>query len=83
MQKKKILKNTYLSDLKEGQKCKVLFLSDNLLVKHHFLEMGIVKNTIIEVKKIAPFGSPFIIHLRNYNLCIRKNDIKNIYVEIL
>lgn len=79
----KFQKKIFLSDLKEGQKCKVLGFNDDVFVKHHFLEMGIVKDAIIEIKKIAPFGSPFIIHLRNYNLCIRKNDIKKICVEIL
>ena len=73
-----------LSDLKVGQKAKVLKLNgENKAIKRHLLDMGITKGVEIIIKKIAPMGDPIDISLRDYELCIRKEDLKKIEVEIL
>ena len=73
-----------LSDLKVGQKAKVLKLNEeNKAIKRHLLDMGITRGVEIIIKKIAPMGDPIDISLRDYELCIRKEDIKKIEVEIL
>ena len=73
-----------LSDLKVGQKCRVVgFNIENLDLRRHFFNIGITKNVVIEIKKIAPLGDPIIINLRGYNLCIRKDDMKKIKVDII
>ena len=85
--KKKMLKKgdkVHLSDLKIGQKAKVLGIHmDKPEVRRHLLDMGITKGTEILIKKIAPMGDPVDIELRGYELCIRKEEMKNIDVEIL
>ena len=85
--KKEILKkgdHCHLSDLKIGQKAKVLGIHmDKPDVRRHLLDMGITKGTEILIKKVAPMGDPVDIELRGYELCIRKNEMKNIDVEIL
>lgn len=74
----------HLSDLKLGQRAKVLGLHlDKPEVRRHLLDMGITKGTEILIKKIAPMGDPVDIELRGYELCIRKEEMKNIDVEIL
>ena len=45
--------------------------------------MGITKGTEILVKKIAPMEDPVDIELRGYELCIRKEETKNIYIEVI
>lgn len=71
-----------LSDLKVGQKGKVLQINIvDKQIKRHLLDMGITRGTIIEIKKIAPMGDPIDIKLRDYELCIRKADLKQIEVE--
>lgn len=71
-----------LSDLKIGQKGKVLQLKIlDKQIKRHLLDMGITRGTVIEIKKIAPMGDPIDIKLRDYELCIRKADLKQIEVE--
>ena len=45
-----------LSDLKIGQQCKIL--SNEIKPKQlrlHLLEMGLIPETIVQIKKIAPF----------------------------
>ena len=80
--KKGILKkgdNCHLSDLKIGQRAKVLGLHmDKPELRRHLLDMGIAKGTEILIKKIAPMGDPVDIELRGYELCIRKEEIETL-----
>lgn len=81
---KKIGDKCVLSDLVVGQKAKVLKLNEtDKAIRRHLLDMGIVKNTIVTVKKIAPMGDPIDIKLRDYELCICKNDLSKIEVEVV
>lgn len=74
----------HLSDLKIGQRAKVLGLHlDKPEVRRHLLDMGITKGTEILIKKVAPMGDPVDIELRGYELCIRKEEMKNIDVEVI
>ena len=83
----KILKKgdkAHLSDLKIGQRAKVLGIHmDKPDVRRHLLDMGITKGTEILIKKVAPMGDPVDIELRGYELCIRKEEMKNIDIEVL
>ena len=73
-----------LSDLKIGQKGRVLRIEGtNRAIKRHLLDMGITKGTEILIKKVAPMGDPVDIELRGYELCIRKEEMRNIDVEVL
>ena len=73
-----------LSDLKVGQKAKVLKLTEeNKAIRRHLLDMGITRGVEIEIKKMAPMGDPIDISLRDYELCIRKEDLSKIEVEVL
>lgn len=81
---KKTGEKCYLSDLKVGQRAKVLKINEkNRTIRRHLLDMGIIRETEILVKKIAPMGDPIDISLRDYELCIRKEDLSKIEVEVL
>lgn len=74
----------HLSDLKKGQKARVLKICvDKPELRRHLLDMGITRNVEILIKKIAPMGDPVDIELRGYELCIRKEDMKNIEIEVI
>lgn len=73
----------HLSDLVIGQKAKVLALHNkNKALRRRLLDMGITKNVIITIKKIAPLGDPVDIELRGYELCLRLDDMKQIDIEV-
>lgn len=73
-----------LSELKVGQKAKVLKLNEqNKAVKRHLLDMGITREVEITIKKVAPMGDPIDIQLRDYELCLRKEDLSKIEVEVI
>ncbi len=74
----------HLSDLKLGQKAKVLALhNENKALKRRLLDMGITKGVVVTIKKIAPLLDPVDIELRGYELCLRLDDMKNIDVEVV
>lgn len=73
-----------LSDLKVGQRAKVLKLEiSNKQIRRHLLDMGITRDTEVYIKKIAPMGDPIDVALRDYELAIRKADLQMIEVEVI
>ena len=81
---KKVGEKCVLSDLEVGQEAKILRLNEtNKAVRRHLLDMGLVKDTKVTIKKIAPMGDPIDINLRGYELCIRKADLNKIEVEVV
>lgn len=71
-----------MTNLSIGQKAKVLSLNvTNKEIKRHLLDMGITRGVEITIKKIAPMGDPIDIELRDYELCLRKEELKQIEVE--
>ena len=81
---KKVGEKCVLSDLKVGQKARVLKLNEtNKEIRRHLLDMGVTRDTEVLVKKIAPMGDPIDIALRDYELCICRNDLSKIEVEVI
>ena len=73
-----------LSELDVGQKAKVLKLNEeNKAIRRHLLDMGITRGVEITIKKVAPMGDPIDLQLRDYELCIRKEDLSKIEVEVI
>ncbi len=74
----------YLSELKKGRRAVVekIEISDELLRRRLF-EMGITRGVAVQIKKIAPLGDPVGIMLRNYELCIRKSELKKILARVV
>lgn len=68
-------------DLKVGQKGIVNNIEGNSRLAKRLLALGCIKDTEIEVKKVAPFGDPIIIRFRGFDLAIRKSDAKNISLK--
>ena len=44
------------------------------------LDMGLIPRTVVRIQKVAPMGDPIEIHLRGYELTIRKEDAGKIEV---
>jgi ferrous iron transport protein A len=73
-----------LSNLKKGQKAKVLSLTvEARQLRRKLLDMGITEGVQIKIKKVAPLGDPIDIELRGYELCIRRSDLALIFVEVI
>lgn len=69
-----------LTDLKIGDSKTITKVGGEGALRHRLLEMGIIPGTKIEITKKAPFGDPIQIHIRGYELSIRKEDAD--YIEV-
>ena len=50
-------------------------------VKRRIMDMGITKGTELYVRKVAPLGDPMELHVRGYELSIRRADAE--IIELL
>ena len=48
----------------------------------HLLDMGLIPRTTVRVEKVAPLGDPIELRVRGYALSLRKEDARNITVEV-
>ena len=46
------------------------------------LDMGLIPRTRVQVEKVAPLGDPMELRVRGYSLTLRKEDARNIEVEV-
>ncbi|MGF6375257.1 ferrous iron transport protein A [Clostridiales Family XIII bacterium PM5-7] len=69
-----------LNDVKIGETVKVSKINGKGPVKRRIMDMGITKGTEILVRKFAPMGDPMELHLRGYELSLRKSDASIIEV---
>ncbi|HHU24378.1 MAG: FeoA family protein [Bacilli bacterium] len=80
----KVGEEGHLSDLQLNQKAVVLALhNDNPALRRRLLDMGITKGVVLQIKKIAPMGDPVDIELRGYELCLRREDMRQIDIKVL
>lgn len=70
-----------LKDVRVGKSAKVVKLHGEGAVKRRIMDMGITKGTAVTVRKVAPLGDPIELHVRGYELSIRKADAEMIEVE--
>nr|WP_330408629.1 ferrous iron transport protein A [Romboutsia weinsteinii] len=70
-----------VNDLKVGQKGIINDIDGDVKLSKRLLALGCINNTEVEVKKVAPFGDPIVIRFRGFDLAIRKEDAKNIYLK--
>lgn len=51
------------------------------ILRLRLLDMGLIPKTKIKIQKVAPMGDPIELHIRGYQLTIRKEDARMIEVE--
>lgn len=72
-----------LSELKTGQRGKVVKVCTKGEVRRRIMEMGIITGTEIQVKGFAPLGDPMELGIKGYNLSLRKAEASEIFVELI
>lgn len=70
-----------LDRLPIGEVAKITHVGGEGPLRLRLLDMGIIPKTKIYIRKVAPLGDPIEIHIRGYELTIRKEDARNIEVE--
>ncbi len=69
-----------LNEVKVGETVTVSKIDGSGAIKRRIMDMGLVKNVKLTVRKVAPLGDPIEITVRGYELSIRKEDAKCIEV---
>ena len=69
-----------LKDVRAGETATVARLHGEGPVKRRIMDMGITRGVEISVRKVAPLGDPMELHVRGYELSVRKGDAEMIEV---
>ncbi|MCI7238482.1 MAG: ferrous iron transport protein A [Anaerococcus sp.] len=72
-----------LNEIPVGSSVKIVKVTGDMPTKRRLMDMGLTKNTEVNVLKLAPLGDPIELRVRGYDLSIRKDDAKHIGVEEL
>ncbi|BBB89470.1 MAG TPA: FeoA family protein [Methylomusa anaerophila] len=71
-----------LSELTPGQTGHVARICGKGPIQRRIMDMGVVVGTKVEVRKYAPLGDPMEIKVKGFNLSLRKDEAKNIEIEL-
>ena len=72
-----------LNELKPRDKGTIIKITGHGSLKRRLLDMGIIPGSELEIIRVAPFGDPVEIIIKRYNLSLRKEEAKQILVEVL
>lgn len=70
-----------LSQLKPGETGVIDTVGGEGALRRRLLDMGLTPGTTVAVRKVAPFGDPFELHLRGYELTLRGEDARIIKMK--
>lgn len=65
-----------------GQEAVITAVGGEGALRCRLLDMGLIPKTTLLVEKIAPLGDPIELRVRGYALSLRKEDARNIQVEV-
>lgn len=69
-----------LKQAQVGETVTVIKLHGEGPVKRRIMDMGLTKGVQVQIRKVAPLGDPVEIHVRGYELSIRKADAEMIEI---
>ncbi|SHI96706.1 ferrous iron transport protein A [Clostridium cavendishii DSM 21758] len=70
-----------ICDLKPGEWATIDNVLGNENLAKRLLSLGLIEGTSIQLKRFAPLGDPIVLNLRGFDIAIRKNDAKNIFIK--
>lgn len=65
-----------------GQEAVITAVGGQGALRCRLLDMGLIPRTAVRVEKVAPLGDPIELRVRGYALSLRKEDARNIQVEV-
>ena len=71
-----------LDKLPLGQEAVITTVGGEGALRCRLLDMGLIPRTVVRVEKVAPLGDPIELRVRGYALSLRKEDARNITVEV-
>ena len=71
-----------LDTLTVGHEAVITTVGGEGSLRCRLLDMGLIPKTRVRVEKIAPLGDPMELRVRGYALSLRKEDAREIQVEV-
>ena len=71
-----------LETLPVGHEAVITTVGGEGSLRCRLLDMGLIPKTRVRVEKIAPLGDPMELRVRGYALSLRKEDAREIQVEV-
>ena len=71
-----------LDTLPGGHEAVITTVGGEGSLRCRLLDMGLIPKTRVRVEKIAPLGDPMELRVRGYALSLRKEDAREIQVEV-
>ncbi len=76
-----MVKHKTLKDLPPGNTGRVLRITGEGEFRRRLMELGLIKGTLITVKKLAPLGDPIEIEVKGSSLSLRRKEAAHIVIE--
>ena len=73
--------NMTLDELAVGKTAVIKSVGGEGPLRLRLLDMGLIPRTKVTMQKIAPMGDPIELHVRGYELTLRKEDAHRIELE--
>lgn len=70
-----------LNQLPIGKEAVITAVGGEGALRCRLLDMGIIPKTKVVIRKVAPMGDPIEIHIRGYEMTLRKEDAEKIEVK--
>ncbi|MBQ9988415.1 MAG: ferrous iron transport protein A [Clostridia bacterium] len=70
-----------LDQLSIGQSGVITAVGGEGALRFRLLDMGLIPGTRVMLQKVAPLGDPMELHVRGYQLTLRKEDAHRISIE--
>jgi Fe2+ transport system protein FeoA len=72
-----------LNDLTIGQKAVIKRITGDVVLRKRLLVMGVVPGTEVVIENVAPLGDPVDVALKGFHLSLRREEARNIDVEVV
>ncbi|WP_312942231.1 FeoA family protein [Oscillibacter sp.] len=72
-----------LDTLPIGQKAVITAVGGQGALRCRLLDMGLIPKTTVRIERVAPLGDPMELLVRGYSLSLRREDARNIEVEVM
>ena len=70
-----------LSEMKIGVSTRIKAVKGGGVLRKRLLDLGLTPGTIVMVRRTAPMGDPIQLHLRGYELTLRKSEAEKIEIQ--
>ena len=72
-----------LDTLPIGQRAVITAVGGQGALRCRLLDMGLIPKTVVRIERVAPLGDPMELLVRGYSLSLRREDARNIEVEVI